>query len=160
MENKRGGLRKGAGRKPTDNPKQTITLYVEKKKIWAFGNEEKLKSALYDFINSRQIAEIPSEVAHKPILLTEADISAPNGLNAVKSPVIASDEPLSFEKLKEDVVKRVSQYDAYINEINSATQVSQFEPMVREIEKDMSLTPQQKTKLKITAVEKSKEFDF
>jgi hypothetical protein len=51
-EEKRGGKREGAGRKPSGNIKVPITLYVEDKAIWPFGNKEKLKTKLYDFISS------------------------------------------------------------------------------------------------------------
>ena len=51
-QNNRGGKRDGAGRKPIDNPKETVSLFVEKKTIWLFGNKEKLKERLYGSIKT------------------------------------------------------------------------------------------------------------
>lgn len=53
-EIKHGGKREGSGRKPTDNPKEAVTIYVPKKSIYPFGNKEKLRLAIEDFILSKQ----------------------------------------------------------------------------------------------------------
>jgi len=50
-EIKRGGKRDGAGRKPSGVQKETISIFVEKGKIWQFGTKDKLKQFLYDSIN-------------------------------------------------------------------------------------------------------------
>ena len=55
---KKGGKREGAGRKPTDNPKQQVTLYVPKKEIYPFGNVDKLKGKLYDFISNFHVQDL------------------------------------------------------------------------------------------------------
>jgi len=53
QKNNRGGQRIGSGRKPLGSAKkQVITLYVPQKEIYPFGNEEKLKGKLYEFISS------------------------------------------------------------------------------------------------------------
>ena len=50
MEN-RGGKRKGAGRKPCSDKKQTITLYIEKSKIKVMKGKENTRRKLYDLFN-------------------------------------------------------------------------------------------------------------
>jgi hypothetical protein len=70
------------------------------------------------------------------------------------------DEPLSFDTLKEAAIRKVSRYDFYIDKINAVSELSQFQPLVKEIENDKDLTPQQINKLKMIAVERSKGFDF
>lgn len=65
-ENNRGGRRLGAGRKPTDNPKEVVTLYVETKAIYPFGNKDKLKGKLYDFISGYGKPEIKVQDLTKP----------------------------------------------------------------------------------------------
>lgn len=50
-ENKRGGKRSGAGRKPSGIEKKTISFYIEKGKIYKFGSEDKLKKEVYLFID-------------------------------------------------------------------------------------------------------------
>lgn len=53
VKSNKGGFRKGAGRKTIDNPKKQVTLYVEKNLFYGFGNEEKMKKELYNFIKEK-----------------------------------------------------------------------------------------------------------
>lgn len=46
---KRGGKRKGAGRKPAQDPKQTVPNYIETSIINALGGLESTKEKLYSF---------------------------------------------------------------------------------------------------------------
>ena len=48
MEN-RGGKRKGAGRKPCSNKKQTVVLYIETSVINKLGGLNATKQILYNF---------------------------------------------------------------------------------------------------------------
>ena len=48
---KRGGKRKGAGRKPCSDKKQTVALYIETSKINKMGGMDKAKEKLYQFAN-------------------------------------------------------------------------------------------------------------
>ena len=48
-----GGARKGAGRKPAADPKQTITLYVETSIVNAMGGVEELKEECYIFLKKK-----------------------------------------------------------------------------------------------------------
>ena len=64
---KRGGKRKGAGRKPAQDPKQTVTNYIETSIINALGGLESTKEKLYSFAkteaggqkNKNTCSEIP-----------------------------------------------------------------------------------------------------
>lgn len=58
MEPKRGGKREGAGRKPSGVEKKTISIYVEKGAIYKFGNEDKLKEKLYDFVSGYGVQDL------------------------------------------------------------------------------------------------------
>ena len=44
-----GGKRKGAGRKPCSDKKQTVVLYIETSVISALGGLESTKAKLYSF---------------------------------------------------------------------------------------------------------------
>ncbi len=50
-EKKKGGKRRGAGRKSLLNKKEQVSIYVEKNKILMFGNLDKMKLSLYDYID-------------------------------------------------------------------------------------------------------------
>lgn len=54
-----GGKRPGAGRKRSDNPKVSITLFVPIKSVDKFGGKEELRKAVYDFIENRETIELP-----------------------------------------------------------------------------------------------------
>lgn len=48
-----GGKRKGAGRKPAPDPKQTLTIYVEQSIIAANNGIEEAKTECYLFLKER-----------------------------------------------------------------------------------------------------------
>lgn len=58
MEQKRGGKRVGAGRKPSGVEKKTISLYVAKGSIYKFGSEDKMKEKIYDFISGYGVQDL------------------------------------------------------------------------------------------------------
>lgn len=47
-----GGKRKGAGRKPSPDKKQTVALYIETSIINALGGLENTKEKLYSFVKT------------------------------------------------------------------------------------------------------------
>ncbi|HEX5002399.1 MAG TPA: hypothetical protein VFW78_07870 [Bacteroidia bacterium] len=49
----KGGVRKGAGRKPVADPKVMVPLYIETSIISALGGLEEVRSACYSFIRSK-----------------------------------------------------------------------------------------------------------
>jgi hypothetical protein len=51
-ENK-GGARKGAGRKPVDDPKLMVPLYVETSIIDALGGIDEVRMACYTFLKTK-----------------------------------------------------------------------------------------------------------
>ncbi len=50
----KGGARKGAGRKPVEDPKVMIPLYVESSIIGAFGGIDELRIACYEFLKGKK----------------------------------------------------------------------------------------------------------
>lgn len=58
---KRGGKREGAGRKPVENPKKPITIYVEENKI-----TDDLKDKLYKVANGIQDLTKPTNEVKPP----------------------------------------------------------------------------------------------
>jgi hypothetical protein len=47
-----GGKRKGAGRKPCSDKKQTLVLYIETSKIENAGGMKELKQELYEYVDN------------------------------------------------------------------------------------------------------------
>lgn len=54
---KRGGKRKGAGRKPSPDKKQTVVLYIETSIINALGGLENTKEKLYSFAKTEAVGK-------------------------------------------------------------------------------------------------------
>ena len=52
MKSKRGGKRKGAGRKPLDDKKIPLTLWIIESQINQFGKDN-LKDYLYEFLQTK-----------------------------------------------------------------------------------------------------------
>lgn len=52
-ENKHGGARKGAGRKPATDPKIGITLYIEESIIDSLGGIDAIRNECYSFLRSK-----------------------------------------------------------------------------------------------------------
>lgn len=50
-QTKHGGKRKGAGRKPSPDKKQTVVLYIETSKVEKSGGKNKLIEYIYNHIN-------------------------------------------------------------------------------------------------------------
>jgi hypothetical protein len=49
----RGGARKGSGRKPAEDPKVAITIYVEGSLVTAMGGVEAVREECYTFLKSK-----------------------------------------------------------------------------------------------------------
>jgi len=49
----RGGARKGSGRKPVEDPKLMIPLYVKTSVVNSLGGLEEVRSACYAFLRSK-----------------------------------------------------------------------------------------------------------
>lgn len=47
----KGGKRAGAGRKPVEDPKVMVPLYVKSSVLNAFGGLDELRNACYEFLN-------------------------------------------------------------------------------------------------------------
>lgn len=125
-EIKRGGKREGAGRKPLDNPKKLVSLYIEKTKIFAMGGEEKLKKRIYDFIVSE--TKVP-ESDFKPIIGVLTSEAA---------------ESVTFRESRQDESKnevksqftglssKLSDFDKFSAELRAAKSRQQVEAIMRQ----------------------------
>lgn len=51
-EKQKGGPRTGAGRKPSPNPKEPITVFVETKTVQLYGGKDGIRLAIYGFLKS------------------------------------------------------------------------------------------------------------
>ncbi len=145
-ENKRGGKREGAGRKSSNNPKETVSIYVEKTAIWKFGNKEKLKLKLYEFIN---------DFGKEPELKNEIKYSqtTPDSYDAAKMKRVTLDEPKMWQEEK----PVVNQFDAYKQDIDETTYSGDLEKLMKIIKAD-NLPKWQQTQLETYAKEHAKEF--
>lgn len=68
-EKQKGGPRKGAGRKPSTNPKEPVTVFVETKTIQLYGGKDVIRQAIYGFLKSDDMPELMPEAKKeiKPI---------------------------------------------------------------------------------------------
>jgi len=151
-EKKQGGKRLGAGRKPLADRKIPVTLYVENKKIFVFGNEQKLKDAVYGFIDGK--AKVV-ETVHSPDTsgafqdLTKPTnemkpLDQPKTNNEVKIPPKPESVPLgNYEVLKSRIL--------------ATDQRKTLEAVMKDV-KSALLNGRQKLELEQIAKEHSKEF--
>lgn len=52
-EKTHGGARKGAGRKPTADPKIGVTLYIEESAVKTLGGIDAIRNECYDFLKKK-----------------------------------------------------------------------------------------------------------
>jgi hypothetical protein len=139
-EKKRGGKRLGAGRKSAQSKKKQISIYVEGSKILKFGSEEKMKEAIYEFINK----------------FGDKNIVDSNQLTGnYEAPKINHNSPAMWLEQK----PKIDQYAAYQTEISEANSVGEIKNILQEIKKE-TIPDWQKRKLEQFAIDKSKTFDF
>lgn len=126
MEEKaHGGKRLGAGRKPISNKKKQITLYVETKLIFPFVTEEKMKEKLYDFIVNYDKDKLESKVEYKKPTAESYD--------GAKLPSnYVNDEPLSFDKLRQQIAVPAATND-FFDQMNRAEDLEELEAVGRRI---------------------------
>lgn len=69
-EKPKGGVRQGAGRKPSADPKQPVTIFVETSKINYYGGKEGVQLFCYNALDAdREIAFAPpKDVYNGPLL--------------------------------------------------------------------------------------------
>ena len=155
MENKKqlGGKRRGAGRKPVLSKKKQISLYVEGVKIIKFGNEEKMKDSLYDFIN---------KFGETAIVYTIPTADAYDGKKMDK---ITHDEPAQWVEPKSTVtglppkpeLAGIGNADDFQDEILATTMKSELEAVMKRV-KTALLPFSAKQRLEAIAKEHSKDF--
>jgi hypothetical protein len=132
IEKSKGGVRKGSGRKPSPNPKQPVTVFVETSIIESYGGKDALRSFLYDSLMG--ISQIrfstPPGVYDAPKLdasKIEDEVRFPVSKKKTKpktTPVaalkpnewlVANYEAAHAGLDKEAVLKRIAEYRAELN---------------------------------------------
>jgi hypothetical protein len=96
-EKQKGGVRKGAGRKPSTDPKQPITIFVETSKIESFGGKEGVQLFCYAALDSANPISVSGPV-FTGIKLPEPQ---PSYVKKEKEKSRASDAPAAPLKLQE-----------------------------------------------------------
>ena len=146
-KNSKGGKRKGAGRKPVLSKKKQISLYVEGAKILKFGNEEKMKDKLYDFINKFGEQEI--------VYVTPT----PSSYDGTKTDKIKHDESAQYVEPKFTITglpPKLSDFDKLMDELNACSTIPQLEAVMKKVKSGIML-PREKLILEAHAKEISKD---
>lgn len=68
-ENQRGGKRPGSGRRPLENPKMLVSIYVEKQLVESKGGKDGFRQFVYSLLPSHEptTAEVKSKVVAKDL---------------------------------------------------------------------------------------------
>ncbi len=138
-ETKRGGQRKGAGRKPLDNPKKPITVYLEKNKIMVMGGDEKLKLKLVKFVDNE--TKMPEVIAIQDLTRPTSEIKP-----------ITDVKPQSYvvmTVLPQMPVKPPKTLAQYIQAKRECELPEQYEELLAGVEADPYLSQKQKTMFKL-----------
>lgn len=147
MESKRGGKRVGSGRKPLGNKKSAITLYVDQPDIWKFGNEEKLKAKMKEFISEY------NQIADKPELRNIMPLSASDSVALYNAE--HTDSRIFTQEIKE--VPNLGLFDSYKLELKEAKTINEIAASVKAAKNEINLSPKEKLFLENYAKELSKE---
>jgi hypothetical protein len=140
MEQKiHGGKRKGAGRKPVADKKKQITLYVETKKIFPFGTEEKMKADLYNFIESKSMVQDLTKIT--------------NEVKAFEQPKTNYD--VKIEPKPETIP--LGNFEIFRMEILKTTTIPEIEAIMKRVKSSL-MFPKEKLSLEQIAKEHSKQF--
>lgn len=143
-QNKRGGRRNGAGRKPIENKKSVITLYVAKPDIWKFGNEDKLKTGVYRFISDFGSGKAVVQDLNEPT----------NQIKPITEPQKQTNVVFSVPPKEQPTI---GLFDAYKKDLATKSTVKQIELLVKVIKLDSNLTIPEKIQLEAYGKELSKE---
>lgn len=134
-ENKRGGKRIGSGRKPITNPKVQVTLYVEKNKIWVFGNVDKMKTEIYGFISNFGIVKEKEQPEQTYTAVTARVYPLTTNESYVPKQTSVNRTPYEWVELKREITE--GDNDAY-------------QKWIMELDADTSLTKKEKQLIKLT----------
>lgn len=141
-QTKRGGYRPGSGRKPTGELKVPITIYVEEKFIYPFGNKDNLKKEAYNFIVGYGKDE-PT-----PIIAPAVEIKP-------VAPQKPNPAPLDYgDPFEPATGLKISQFDEFQDRILATVTVAQLAAVTKGI-KSALMTPKEKQTLEAIAKEHS-----
>lgn len=140
-EIKRGGKRDGAGRKPSGVEKETVSIFVEKGKIWKFGTKEKLKKELYGFIETFGQQTNIQDLTKSTIEIKPQETPKTNyAINT--APIIS--QPLMNQEM------------AYMQELKGATIISEIQAIIKAAKADTLLSTPAKIRIEKYGQELSK----
>lgn len=122
-EKLKGGVRKGAGRKPSPDPKQPVTMFVETSIIDALGGKEGVKGYLYSCldlsdpekkfpVSDLEIKQKTKKPEKRPIV---SDLTKPTGVlkpqEQPKSNYSINTAPKNLDELKSRCPKELAGFE-------------------------------------------------
>jgi len=143
-EKKRGGYRPGSGRKPSGEIKIPITIYVEQKQIYPFGDKDNLKKEISAFISLYGKGGIET--------MQIQDLTKPT--NEIK-PFEQPQTNFAATVLPRPETPGIGKYDAYKDRLIGAVTIKDIEAIMREVKNDI-LSVKQKRELEEIGKECSK----
>lgn len=143
IKSNKGGKRLGAGRKPVIERKQQVCLYIQPKYFYRFGNEEKMKEKLYEFIENYE----------RVIMGEQPKIYDAPMINKNYFP----DEP---KQLDEPNKKELSNFESWKKEISECDESYELEKLDSLMEKDKDLLWNEKNELKRFCLQIGKQKGF
>jgi len=151
-QKKQGGKRLGAGRKPIGDKKTPYTFYVENKKVFPFGGEEKFKQAVYEFIDGK--SKIVETVHFPDTSNVFQDLTKTNvEIKPVEQP------KTNFEvKIPPKPISSVmGNFDEFKSQILATKTIKEIEAVMRDVKSSL-MFPKEKMALEAIAKDHSKEF--
>lgn len=151
MENKKqiGGKRRGAGRKPVLSKKKQFSFYIEGAQVVKFGNEEKFKKIVTDFIYGYGIEKDYSN----PVSELQ---NLPNySVHDIKQPLATFSTQSTYTETKSTITglpPKLSDFDGFMEELNSATTLSEVKGIMLRVKSGI-MFPRQKLELEAFANE-------
>lgn len=151
MENKKqiGGKRRGAGRKPVLSKKKQFSFYVEGAQVVKFGNEEKFKKIVTDFIYGYGVEKDYS------IPVSELQNLPNYSVHNIKQPLATFSNPITYTETKSPVTglpPKLSDFDGFMEELNRATTLAEVNEIMRRARGGV-MFPRQKMELEAFAKE-------
>lgn len=137
---KQGGKRRGAGRKPILNKKKQFSFYIEVEQVLKFGNEEKFKKSVTDFIYGYG----KEVIAATPTL---------NAYDGAKTNMATQDEHIQWQEVKSPITglpPKLSDFDKFSEELYAAKSRVEVEAIMRRSNGGV-MFPREKNDLKAIA---------
>ncbi len=146
-QNKRGGYRPGSGRKPSGEIKIPITIYVEQKQIYPFGDKDNLRKEISAFISLYGKGGIGT--------MQIQDLTKPtNEIKPYEQPQTNFGISVPPKPETPATGLKASQFDEFHDEIIATTTIPQLTAVMKRL-KSAVLTPKDRQNLEAIAKEHS-----